>query len=478
MSLINALQQNSLIENSKGGLYHHTSFNSNLDLYAGISRYNNEKEIIRSFSNAYNENRVLALANLLFILDIREGKGERRIFKTIFKYLCNLNSDDARLILSYIGSLGRYDYILEGLGTNIEDDVISLIKNTINSDLESEHPSLLAKWLPSHRNHGVNSQKAKYLIKKLGMCEKEYRQTLSELRSKVNIVEKNLSNKTYDSIKFEEVPTKAMLKYTGAFNREIHERFVEYKKSLAMGETKVNTSGLFCYEVVKNVLSYRTDEDVLDAMWKSQKVIDTGNNNVLVVADTSGSMTCYGGLPYAASVGLALYTAEHNKGVFKDKFITFSSRPIFQEVKGETISDKVFNVRHIVDNTDIDKVFELILKSMKDSNSTQEDLPSHIIIISDMEFDDGVYSRGGTNFQGWKKAFAEEGYTLPKIVFWNVAGSTNGLPVTKNDNDVVMVSGFSTNLLESIFKVEEFNPIAQMLAAVEKYVALVEKGNF
>ena len=115
MSLINALQQNSLIENSKGGLYHHTSFNANLDLYSGISRFNRDQEIVRAFSNAYSENRVLALANLLFILDIREGKGERRIFKVIFKYLCKQNPEDARLILSYIGSLGRYDYILEGL---------------------------------------------------------------------------------------------------------------------------------------------------------------------------------------------------------------------------------------------------------------------------------------------------------------------------------------------------------------------------
>ena len=478
MSLINALQQNSLIENSKGGLYHHTSFNANLDLYSGVSRFNRDVEIVRAFSNAYSENRVLALANLLFILDIREGKGERRIFKVIFKYLCKQNPEDARLILSYIGSLGRYDYILEGLKTNIEDDVINLIKITINSDLESEHPSLLAKWLPSHRTHGVNSQTAKYLINKLGMCEKEYRQTLSKLRSKINIVEKNLTNQTYDNIKFDEVPTKAMLKYTRTFDREIHDRFVEYKHFLVRGDKKVNTTGLFCYEVVKNVLARKTDAEVLDAMWKSQKAIDTGNNNVLVVADTSGSMTCYGGLPYAASVGLALYTAEHNKGVFKDKFITFSSRPIFQEVKGASISDRIHNVKSIVDNTDVDKVFELILNSMKSSNSTQEDLPSHIIIISDMEFDNGVYSKGGTNFQGWKKAFAEHGYTLPKIVFWNVAGRTNGLPVTKNDKDVVMVSGFSTNLLESIFKVEEFNPVEQMLVALKKYIELVEKDSF
>ena len=475
MSLTTALQQNSLIENTKGGMYHHTSYNANLDLYAGVSRFNREEEIIRAFSNAYNEDRVLALANLLFILDIREGKGERRLFKTIFKHLSNSNADDARIILGYISTLGRYDYILEGLYTEIEGDVIDLIKNTLNSDLASNHPSLLAKWLPSHRTHGVNNQTAKYLIKKLGMNEKEYRQMLGKLRSQINIVEKNLTVKNYDNIKFEEVPTKAMLKYTEAFEREINERYSEYKKSLVKGETKVNTAGLFCYEVVKKIMKSNADEVILDAMWNNQKQIDTGDRNILVVADTSGSMLSYDALPYTSSLGLAIYTAEHNKGIFKDKFITFSSQPILQEIKGKTIAEKVRNIRSIVSNTDIDKVFALLLKAMRDSKSTQEDLPSHIIIISDMEFDQGVDSSGGTNFDEWKVAFELHGFTLPKIVFWNVAGRTNGFPVTKHDNDVIMVSGFSTNLLENMFDIENFNPVEQMLKSLEKYITLINK---
>ena len=184
----------------------------------------------------------------------------------------------------------------------------------------------------------------------------------------------------------------------------------------------------------------------------------------------------YGALPYCSAIGLAIYTAERNKGIFKDMFITFSSNPMLQEVRGDTIYQKVRNIKSIVSNTDIDKVFELLLKSMKDSNATQEDLPSHILIISDMEFDDGVYSKGGTNFTGWKKAFKEEGFELPKVVFWNVAGRTDGLPVTKNDNDVIMISGFSTNLLENIFNIENFNPLDQMLKALEKYINLINEN--
>ena len=474
MNLTQALQQKSTVFNTKGGLYYHTSYNSNLDLFSGVSRFDDEFKIVSAFESAYKEDRVLALANLLYILDIREGKGERRIFKEIFKYLCCAHPSDAKIILFYIGSLGRYDYILEGLNSDIENDVISLIKTTLASDLNTAHPSLLAKWLPSHRTHGVNSEEAKHLMKKLGMIEKEYRQMLSKLRGKINIVEKNLTDKSYDNITFEEVPTKAMLKYNDAFDRNIHDRYSEYKMSLKKGVAKVNTNGLFCYEVIKKVLNDKNfSPEVLNAMWDNQKVIDTFGKNILVVADTSGSMLDFNGLPYAASVGLALYTAERNSGIFKDKFITFSSRPIFQEVKGKTIVEKVKNVRSIVSNTDIDKVFELILKSMKGSNSTVDDLPSHIIIISDMEFDDGVYSKGGTNFNGWKKAFKEAGYELPKIVFWNVAGTTRGLPVTKNDNDVVMISGFSTNVMENIFNIDEFSPIKLMLTTLEKYVMLI-----
>lgn len=473
MNFITSLQRNSQINNSKGGKYYYSTYNSNLDLYAGLSRFNDEDEIINKFHNAYNEDRCLALANLLFILDIKDGKGERRIFKILFKELCKMSPDDARIVLAYIGTLGRYDYILEGLHTEIEDDVIELIRDTLKKDLIAEHPTLLAKWLPSHRTHNKPSKIAKYIINKLNISEKDYRIILSRLRTKINIVEKNITNKTYENINFEEVPAKAMLKYDYVFNTKVSDKFNDYKKMLKNGNTKINTNGLFCYEIIQKI-NYNVDRTILNAMWENQKNIETGANNILVVADTSGSMMCYGGIPYASSVGLAIYTAQRNKGIFKDKFITFSENPILQEVKGLDIVDKFNSIKTIVANTNIDKVFELILKSMKDAQSNISDLPSHIVIISDMEFDCGIYSKNGTNFEGWKKAFKEEGYELPKIIFWNVAGCTNGVPAIKNDNDCVMVSGFSTNLLENIFNLEEFSPLNQMYTALEKYLNLIK----
>ena len=478
MNLLNGIKKNNTITNTKGSEYYASTYDSNLDVFTMLSRYSSNKEMIRLFNNALNESEDLALANLLYILDIRGGKGERRIFKTIFKNLCLNNPLCALRILPFIGELGRYDYVLEGIDTPIHDEVISLIKLQLDEDLKSEHPSLLAKWLPSHRTHNVNSLMAKKIMSGLNMTEKEYRKMLSELRSKLNIVEKNLTDKKYENIDFSEVPTKAMLKYTNAYINKMSEKYSKYKNQLKQGKTKINTDGLFVYEIIKNVLwGTQLDDELYDLMWNNQKnVLEDCNTNVLVMADTSGSMTCYGGIPYAMSVGLALYTAERNTGIFKNHFITFSDRPYLCEVKGKTIKEKINNIPCYIANTDIDRAFELILETAKENKLKQEELPSHLLIISDMEFDQGVYSKTGTNLDGWKKTFDSEGYKLPIIIFWNVAGSIRGVPATKFDNDVAMISGFSTNILENLLTLENYTPTNIMLEKLSIYLEMLGKA--
>lgn len=476
MKLLDALEMNNTITNSKGGEYYSSTYDANLDLFCLVARYISKENVKSVFYHAYNENKNLAVANLLNILDIRGGKGERRVFKLCFQRLISLDKEMALKVLHLIPSLGRYDYILEGIDTCIHDDVIKLIKDQLQEDMNSANPSLLAKWLPSLRTHNSNILLGKRLAKMLGMSEKEYRKTLSSLRSKINIVEKNLTEKTYDKIDFSKVPSKAMLKYDSFFRDFLTEKYYSYLKSLKKGETKVNTAGLFVSDIIKRVFyNGQGDKTLLEAMWKSQKDVLKGvDKNVLVVADTSGSMFCYKGLPYFTAIGLAIYTAERNTGIFHNRFITFSNVPELKEVYGEDIIEKVQNIESIVANTDIDKVFELILNSMTKNNLPQEELPSHIVLISDMEFDSGVMSKEGTNFSGWKKRFEEAGYKLPTIIFWNVAGDTGGVPVTKHDNDVALISGYSANVLEKLFNLDEYNPIDTMLEVLNKYLELLK----
>lgn len=477
MNLLEGMKAKSLVFNTKGSKYYLESFNSNLDVFSMLSRNMSDEMVIGLFNNALRENSSLALANLLYILDIRGGKGERRLFKIIFKYLCEKYPKYALKILPFISELGRYDYILVGMGTKIEDDVIALIDKQLKEDIKSSHPSLLAKWLPSHRSHNQNSSLAKIIMKKLHKTEKEYRLMLSDLRRKLNILEKNLTSKDYDNIEFNEVSSKAMIKYTNCFKEKMPLKYEEYKDGVRKGKNNINTDGLFAYEIIKKVLNNACDEEVLDLMWNHQKDILKGcKSNILVMADTSGSMFSYNEIPFASAIGLAIYTAERNEGIFKNHFLTFSEEPYLCEVKGESIKDKVNNIPIYVANTDIDKAFKLILDVAKENKLKQSELPSHLLIISDMEFDAGIYSEDGTNFDGWKKAFSDEGYVLPKIIFWNVAGNIGGIPVTKFDKDVAMISGFSINILDNLLNLENYTPIDIMMNQLTKYLDLLETG--
>lgn len=477
-TLLQGLQQASTIRNTKGGEYYATSYNSNLDFFAGISRYASEEKIQSAFSAAYEEDREIALANLLYALDIRSGKGERRIFKIAFEWLCHRHPETAIVILSLIPEYGRWDYVMTALHTPVGYEAVNMISKQLYADVHSDNPSLLAKWLPSVRTHGKNNPEARYLANALAMSEKQYRKLLSELRGKTNIVERQMSEQKFSDIDYESVPTKAMLKYRDAWQRHDETRYHQYLDSVNSGEKKINTAGLFCYEIIKKIMdgeTVRSDEQLFDLMWKNQKdFLAENKENVLVMADTSGSMTEADGLPIANSVGLAIYTAERNHGCFHNYFMTFSDVPQLQYVRGETITEKINNFDSFYcGETDIDAAFKMLLDTAVNNSIPKNDMPSHIVIISDMEFDSGVMSEHGTNFQGWKNEFEEAGYTLPKIVFWNVAADTHGFPVTENDGDVCMISGFSTSVLEHIFDIENYNPVNVMMEVLRKYEAII-----
>ena len=152
MNLLEGMLQKSTITNTKGGEYYASTYDANLDLFSGINRYTDTEKAVLQFRLAFSEDKILATANLLYFLDIRKGKGERKIFKTLFSELCNIDTQMATIVLYQIGNLGRWDYVLEALESPIQENALTLIKSQLAQDENTEHPSLLAKWLPSLRS--------------------------------------------------------------------------------------------------------------------------------------------------------------------------------------------------------------------------------------------------------------------------------------------------------------------------------------
>ena len=71
-------------------------------------------------------------------------------------------------------------------------------------------------------------------------------------------------------------------------------------------------------------------------------------------------------------------------------------------------------------------------------------------------------------------AYKKAGYQLPRIIFWNVAGDVNnGIPMQKNELGVILMSGFSVQLLDMVMS-GETDPYKAILSVInsERYKAV------
>ena len=420
---------------------------------------------------------------LFFARDIRGGLGERRVFKVILNWLANNEPATVRKNIVHVAEYGRYDDLLCLMDTACEKEMLDVLKAQFEADTEAlkngGEVSLLAKWLPSvNASSSETVLYAKKIARHFGMNDASYRKALVALRAHIRIIENNLREKDY-SFDYSKQPSKAMYKYRKAFIRNDGERYSQFLDKVTTGEAKLHASTLMPYEIITPFFRRNVSDEerkAINTTWISQE--DFGDTeNALAVIDGSGSM--YGGadpMPATVALSLGIYFAERNKGAFKNHFITFSENPQLVEIKGEDILDKVrychgFNE---VANTNIQKVFELILDAAKKNSVPQDELPKKLYIISDMEFDYCAKDASLTNFEYAKKLFAEAGYTLPEIVFWNVASRNRQQPVTKNEQGVALVSGCTPRLFEMVAS-GTMNPYAFMLEVVEseRYAKIV-----
>jgi hypothetical protein len=434
-------------ETLNGDLAFKSTISKLLDFFSscGAMRKTSNEKVINSFLLAFNEDKDLALKCLFYARDRISGLGERRLFRIIINYMADAYPDILTKNLPYIAEFGRFDDLLILLNTKVEESVISLIKEQLNKDLKSDKPSLLGKWLPSENTSSKETKlQAKYLRKKLGLAPTQYRKTLSALRKKINVLERLISAKEWSSIEYEKIPSKAGLNYRKAFFKHDQERYSNFLDGVSKGEKKINSKTLYPYELYDKC---KGNDKTIEEMWKALPNYVNKKENAIVVADVSGSMS---GRPMSVSVSLALYFAERNKGKFANHFITFSNKPELVEIIGNSLYEKIKLIEksNWNSNTDLIKVFDLILHTAVKNNVPQEELPKRIYIISDMQFDFCI-NIDKTSLMFIKESFQEKGYTLPEVVFWNVNDHGNK-PITTNDKGVQLVSGFSTVVFEQV----------------------------
>lgn len=474
--------QNNLSETENGAIGYKKTNSALLDLHFQLSSMRNwdDDRIWTAFLKAYNENPGLAVVWLFFARDARGGCGERRVFRVIFPQLANENPKLASKLVELIPFYGRWDDVIDvycgHIPAEVREEVLKCIKHQLEDDLmavaKHNRVSLFAKWLPSENTSSDETKRKAVKIRNaLGYSPKKYRLMLTMLRRYIDVTEQKMSANQWSDIDYESVPSKAGMVYRCAFQRHDSDRYSNYLTYVKEGKAKMNAGVLFPYEIVHAYMSDSWDEDLkqydetLELKWKNLPNTVPDNQGTLVVVDGSGSMgarvghtdiTCH---DVARSLGI--YFAERLSGGFNNSFITFSANPKLIRFDGvESLRSKLQILYDEDDcsNTNIEKTFDLILRTAVENHMRQEDVPANILIVSDMEFDmcthkywyDNVPNFDATLFGEIRRRWEAAGYKLPRLVFWNVCSRTGTIPVTENELGVALVSGFSPNIADMV----------------------------
>lgn len=475
-----------LVHTENGALGHKTTGKYLLDLNFSVSSLRNMKEtdVARKFIAAFEEDPVLAMRWLFFARDIRGGMGERRLFRVCMKALAIRNSALAESLVPLVPIYGRWDDLwdLMSMTDGVRNAVVRVVRYQLAQDIlaanRNESISLLAKWMPSVNTSSDKTRgTARILAKSLDLTERQYRKILSKLRSKLNVTETMMSAKQWEDIDYEAVPSQANLLYKDAFLRHDAKRRNEYLESLKKGEKKINAATLFPHDVVHKYGWGSALDKTVEQLWNNLPDYVQGNGSTMVVADGSGSMCCNIGdtrvTAWEVAHSLAIYFAQHSKGPYKNRYITFSSFPQFVSLDGRTLLDNIRIARSHSEmtNTNIEAVFDLILDTAIRTNCKQEDIPQNILILSDMEFD--TATRGGrgfaspskTLFDTIRRRWENAGYKIPRLVFWNICSRTGAIPMKENDLGVALVSGFSPSVCKMVLT-NELDPYKALLETI------------
>tara|TARA_R100000152_G_C6775243_1_gene203525 strand:- start:606 stop:2111 length:1506 start_codon:yes stop_codon:yes gene_type:complete len=486
-ALLSALEAEGKTLTENGCATHVTSSSPLIDLFFKIAamRSASEEDIISVFTPAFHYDTEAALKILFWARDIRGGQGERKVFRTIVSHLAHNHSDILRPCVRLLPVYGRWDDVLSLFQTPLEGAALEFIDDALTGKLSSSEASLCAKWMP--REKSAKSVLAKKIRSHMGVSSVAYRKLLSSLSK---TVESDMCSGNWDGIEYSHVPSVAMNLYKKAFARHSPERWDSYLSDLTSGSAKVNASVLYPYQVIKSLMNYGPEEDeklIAEKQWEAlPNYLMNNPYRILPVVDVSGSMSgspfrTTGPAPMDVSVSLGIYIAERNNGPFKDHFLTFSGAPTLQRLKGENLFDKVQHLKR-ADwgmNTDIEATFNLILSQAMSNNIMEEDMPNMILILSDMEFDaaaSGTYT--STAMDSIRDKYAEAGYKLPNIVFWNLAARGSNIPVKFDELGTALVSGFSPSILVQILSAGEITPEAIMNEVLdsERYSAISKQS--
>ena len=395
----------------------------------------------------------------MFVRDPRFGLGRRDLGRKLME----LSEVEPQNIIK----AGRYDDLVY-IPT---DKNLEYLKEQLYSGNE-----LAKKWMP--RLTGKDKYFAKILCKMWNLTEKEYRNLIKNNNTteyKLSYAEKiegtplndlfkkeNYSHPLVEEIDFEKVPSLAMTKYLHTFStrEDLKERFLKYIQKVKENKAKVNTSTANVHDAHKTAVrsagwtTQALEEEAGDVIAKkieNQATLGV-EINAIPILDTSGSMynSWQPDFTNMNDIGVKAMSVAHaiakKSNYAPNQIISFSSNPHLMTIKGNTLAEE-YKSMYTGDcsNTDFRKVMKLLQNLNK--------YPDYLVVLSDMEFDNGSYQSKTETM----KIFKQHGANT-KIIWWTFNNRNKTVPEFDEYGNIYL-SGYNLQilkLLENNFNMEEY----------------------
>lgn len=130
-AFVNAIQEQEA-RTTNGMVARKTSANALVDLFYNIGA-SRGKNIVPAFAAAFVQDKDLALRIALWARDVRQGAGERQIFRDILTYLEKTDPESAVRLMNKVPELGRFDDLFVFKSGDLKAKAYTLLGDTIRT---------------------------------------------------------------------------------------------------------------------------------------------------------------------------------------------------------------------------------------------------------------------------------------------------------------------------------------------------------
>jgi len=482
-----------------------------LALFGALNRDLPGEKLYVLLENAIRTASVEDLLVLAFhTRDILEGKGERELFYKmflLFLHLVHLSKDTVLKLVKLIPDYGAW-FDLQRL---VEDDMDSTENNDMLQriidiyaeqlkldDASTGKLSLAGKWAPREgKSDGWLAKRlARHMFGEQPTPYKLYRQLVSRVNANLDTVERKMCHDAqghhhFADIQPGKVPSRCLKTKRNAFFDEgkngegacevrhpddpdrvkCRENFQQHmNNAIKEGEVKVKVHGKtlmpheFIVELERAVHVHMTDDGhkTLQAQWNDLRdsILSKGTlGKTVVMSDFSGSMRSGGHgnvQPIHVSKGLGLLCAECTSQAFRDRILTFESKPTWHNVsRYNNLRDRINSFNNVSQglSTNFQAAMNLVLSRLVEAKVPVGEEPDIILVITDMGWDEANKNKDGfeTHIDRIKREFKTAGdWKVPTIVIWNVSGKFQEYHHKSDTEGVCVISGWSPAILKYI----------------------------